>query len=97
MLTARLFKSLIVIAQVGLLAIMPMAADAQASQQAPPPASMTELSQQGRSLKTDIIAPDKGLATSVSDLLRSSQYARVLNNLQMLKRGVWSSRGTGFQ
>lgn len=95
-LTARLFKSLIVIAQVGLLAIMPMAADAQASQQAPPPASMTELSQQGRSLKTDIIAPDKGLATSVSDLLRSSQYARVLNNLQMLKRGVWSSRGTGF-
>jgi len=96
-LTARLYKGVLAFVQIGLLALMPMAVDAQAqSQQQPPPAAMTELSQQGRSLKPDITAPDKGLATSVSELLRSPQYARVLNNIQMLKRGVWSSRGTGF-
>ncbi len=76
---------------------MPMAADAQtAPQQAPPPASMTELSQQGRSLKPDVMAPDKGLLTNSADILREASSARVLHNLQMLKRGIWSSRGTGF-
>lgn len=60
-----------------------------------PPAAQTELSQQGRSLKVDIFGPLKGLASNVADTARDNQYATVLNNLRMLKRGVWSSRGTG--
>lgn len=62
---------------------------------APAPAAQTELSQKGISLKVDVVTPSKGLATNVADLLRDPEYARVLNNLHMLKRGVWTSRGTG--
>lgn len=61
-----------------------------------PPATMSELSQKGVSLKVDVLTPTRGLASSVADMLRDGQYAKVLNNLQMLKRGVWSTRGTGW-
>lgn len=60
------------------------------------PATMSELSQRGVSLKLDVITPTKGLASSIADLLRDGQYAKTLNNLQMLRRGVWSTRGTGW-
>ncbi|MBS1586946.1 MAG: hypothetical protein JSS82_15530 [Bacteroidetes bacterium] len=60
------------------------------------PATQSELSQRGVSLKLDVLTPTKGLASSIADLLRDGQYAKTLNNLQMLKRGVWSTRGTGW-
>lgn len=62
---------------------------------AAPAAAATELAQKGVSLKTEILSLDKGLASNVSDLLRESTQAKVLNNLHMLKRGVWTTRGTG--
>lgn len=80
------------------LTVLPAVAQTQAQGQQnnnPPPATLTELSQKGVSLKVDIITPTKGLATNVADLLRDPQYAKNLNNLHMLKRGVWTSRGTG--
>lgn len=60
-----------------------------------PAAASTELAQKGVSLKTDIISLDKGVATNISDLLRESTQAKVLDNLHMLRRGVWTSIGTG--
>lgn len=61
-----------------------------------PQASITELQARGTSLKPSMFGPAKGLFTNVSDLLRDEQAAKVLNNLQMLKRGVWTSRGIGW-
>lgn len=60
------------------------------------PAQQTELATKGVSLSSSVLSPTQGLSTNTADLLRDSSHARVLNNLHMLKRGVWSSRGTGI-
>lgn len=46
--------------------------------------------------KSNLLAPTEGLYTNTADLLRSKEYAKTLNNLQMTKRGIWTDRGTGF-
>lgn len=61
----------------------------------PAPAERTELSEMGRSLKTVMFSPTRGLQTNITDLGRSEQNAAVLNNLQQIKKGVWTSRGIG--
>lgn len=66
------------------------------AQTATPPALQTELSQHGVSLKPEIMSASRGVFSNTSDLLRSPDYAKVINNLQMLKRGVWTTKGTGF-
>lgn len=60
------------------------------------PISKTPLSQVGISLQSGIVSPTAGLATSLSDISRGPNYAKALNNLQMIKRGVWTSRGIGW-
>lgn len=47
-------------------------------------------------LKPQVIAPTGGIQTNTADILRTKEYAKVINNLQMLKRGVWTSRGIGW-
>lgn len=69
---------------------------AQQDNSAQAPASMSELAQRGVSLKVSLLNPSAGVYTGVSDLVRQDQYARVMNNLQMTKRGVWTSRGIGY-
>lgn len=59
------------------------------------PAQRTELSEKGQSLKTVLFTPSRGLQTNITDIGRSEQNAAVLNNLQMLKKGIWTSRGIG--
>lgn len=58
-------------------------------------ATTTELMQNGRSLKSSILTLDGGLVSNISDLLRDKDSAKVLNNLQMLKKGIWTNVGTG--
>ncbi len=60
-----------------------------------PPALKTELSERGVSLKTVALSPTKGLETNITDLGRDKDKAFTLDNLQMLKRGIWTSRGIG--
>lgn len=69
---------------------------AQQDNSSMPPAAMSELARNGVSLKTSVINPSAGVYAGVSDLIRQEQYARVLNNLQMTKKGVWTSRGIGY-
>jgi hypothetical protein len=45
--------------------------------------------------KTSVMSPDRGVITNTADLLRPADAAKVINNLQMTKRGVWTSRGIG--
>ncbi len=60
-----------------------------------PPSLKTELSEKGVSLKPIVMSPTRGLVTNITDIGRSEQNAAVLDNLQMLKGGVWTSRGIG--
>lgn len=55
-----------------------------------------ELSSRSVSLKMQMLGPQRGLLTNKADVLRQGEYAAVLDNLHMLKDGVWSSRGTGW-
>lgn len=66
------------------------------AQGAEPPAAVSELAQKGVSLKVEFVTPEKGLQTNIADLLRDKQSAKILENLHMFKRGVWTSRGTGY-
>lgn len=75
------------------LAVSPALAAGSASDA---PATQTELSQQGVSLKQEIISPTSGIASNIGDLLREQSFAKQINNLHMLRRGVWSTRGTGW-
>jgi hypothetical protein len=50
----------------------------------------------GAQIKPNVISPTSGLFTSTADLLRSKEFAKVLDNLQMTKRGIWTSRGIGY-
>lgn len=77
-----------------LVATSPALAAASASSDTP--ASQTELSQQGVSLKIDLINPTNGVASNIGDLIRDPAFAKQINNLHMTKRGVWSTRGTGW-
>lgn len=60
-----------------------------------PPASQSELSKYGNSLKPVMFAPTRGLVTHVTDLARDSSTAAILDNMQMLRKGIWTSRGIG--
>lgn len=73
------------------------AALAQADPAAIAPASQSELARKAIGLKLTPNTPTRGVVTNVSDLLRTEDSARVLNNLQMLRQGVWTSRGIGWQ
>lgn len=77
-----------------IVAASPVLAAASASPD--PPAAQTELSREGVSLKVDIITPTAGVASNIGDLIRDQSFAKQINNLHMLKRGVWTSRGTGW-
>ena len=59
------------------------------------PSQQSELSQQGVSLKTVVVGPQKGLLSNVAESLRTEEYAKVLDNLHMTKRGIWTPKGTG--
>lgn len=59
-------------------------------------AQETELEAQGQSLKTTVVIPSDGVMTYSGDISRAATYAKVLDNLHMLRRGVWSSRGCGY-
>lgn len=59
-------------------------------------ASQTPLSQKGVSLQAGTITARLGLASALSAVERGSDYCKVLNNFQMLKEGIWTSRGIGW-
>lgn len=58
--------------------------------------TQSELARNALSLKLVPNTPTRGVVTNNSDLLRTDDSARVINNLQMLRQGVWSSRGIGY-
>lgn len=78
------------------LSILPAVAQQQSQPTAMPPAAMTEIAQKGVSLKPDVITPSRGLYSNTTDLLRDKDSAKILNNLQQLQRGIWTSRGIGY-
>lgn len=78
------------------LSVLPATAQQAASTAAPPPAAMTEIAQKGVSLKPDVLTPSRGLYSNTTDLLRDKDSAKILNNLQQLQRGIWTSRGIGY-
>ncbi len=59
------------------------------------PALRTELTEKGVSLKPVVLTPTGGVQTNITDIGRADQYAQVLDNLEMTKRGCWTSRGLG--
>lgn len=77
-----------------LLALVLLVAPVPAFAQAP--AEQTELAKNGISIKTEIYSPSKGLVTNISDFIRDKSAAKVLNNLQMIEPGVWTSKGVGW-
>lgn len=60
------------------------------------PANETPLQQQGRSLQGGFVSCRRGLASNVGSLERPNDKARILNNFQMLKPGVWTTKGIGW-
>lgn len=66
--------------------------------QTPEPAQGTqsELARNAVSLKPVPCIPTKGVQTNLSDLLRAEDAAKVINNLHMTKRGIWTARSTGW-
>lgn len=89
-----IIKRFLLLVMLFLLCTTSLRAQQDNSSQAP--ASMSELARNGVSLKTTVINPSAGVYAGVSDIVRLDQYARVLNNLQMTRRGVWTSRGIGY-
>ena len=61
-----------------------------------PIVAQTPLSQRGKSLQSDFLGTEGGLATNVGTFTRQPDEFRVLNNLQQLVRGVWTSVGIGW-
>lgn len=47
-------------------------------------------------IKPNVLTFSRGLQTNTADLLRTKDYAKILNNVQMTRRGVWTSRGIGW-
>lgn len=93
---ARLIQQLFSVLLSVLFVASPVLAADDTSAGASPPAGMTELAQKGVSLKLDVFTPTNGVATNISELTRPNDYAKTINNLHMLRRGVWSTRGTGW-
>ena len=60
------------------------------------PVSQTPLSQQGHSLQTGQLSADSGLISNSGLINRPQTAARVLNNLQQIIPGVWTSSGIGW-
>jgi hypothetical protein len=60
------------------------------------PVQQTPLSQQGKSLQPGIVTARRGLLTNISNMERGSDFARDLNNMQMLRPGVWTNQGIGW-
>lgn len=77
------------------LLVLPSNALAQSTNDDTPPALRTELTERGVSLKPVVLTPTKGVKTNATDLVRPQEYAHVLDNLQQLTQGVWTSRGIG--
>jgi hypothetical protein len=69
---------------------------AYSQQTAQPSQTPTELEQQAHSLKSTIVCPTGGVFTATGDIIRPQTTCKVLDNLHMLQRGVWSTRGTGY-
>jgi hypothetical protein len=61
-----------------------------------PPAAETPLSQQGHSLQPIEVTVDDGLITNVSLLDRPQTAARILDNMQQIIPGIWTSVGLGW-
>lgn len=59
--------------------------------------SLSELAQNAKALNLVPTTPIRGAVTNISDLLRTEESAKVLNNLQMLKQGIWTNQGIGWQ
>lgn len=62
-----------------------------------PPAGMSEISQQGVSLKPDVLYFPKGVFTNTRDSVCPPGYARVLDNVHMFQDGVWSPKFAGWE
>ncbi len=63
-----------------------------------PPASQSPLSVEGHSLNVGLLTCNEGQWSYVSEVIRTQYQARIINNFQMLTRGVWSSpTGIGWQ
>lgn len=60
------------------------------------PVSRTPLSEQGKSLQPSMVTCRRGLATNISNMERSNDFAKELNNLQMIRPGIWTNRGIGW-
>lgn len=60
------------------------------------PASETPMSQLGRSLQSGWVSCRRGLASNLGSLERGSDKARILNNFQMIRPGIWTSKGLGW-
>lgn len=56
----------------------------------------SELATRTNSLKVQVLGPENGLITNIAEVLRPGSYAAVLDNLHMLKNGIWSVRDTGW-
>jgi streptogramin lyase len=57
----------------------------------PSPSSYSPLSIQGHSLQTGVLTVNEGQWSNLSELLRSNTQAKLLNNFQMLTRGIWTN------
>jgi hypothetical protein len=77
------------------LLLMGLPVFAQA-QQAANNAGQTELALRSVSLKLVPNNPTRGAVSNISDLLREENAAKVINNLQMFRQGVWTNTGIGF-
>ena len=60
------------------------------------PVTQTPFSRDGKSLQPGIVTARKGLLTNISNLERGPEYARELNNLQMIRPGIWTNQGIGW-
>lgn len=79
-----------------LLMGLPVHAQQQQAANAASNAGQTELALRSVSLKLVPNNPTKGVVTNISDLLREENAAKVINNLQMLRQGVWTNTGIGY-
>jgi hypothetical protein len=63
----------------------------------PSPAQYTPVAQKGTSLQPGLLTFDAGLVSNISVINRPPNSAAFLNCFQMLKPGIWSTDGIGWQ
>jgi streptogramin lyase len=68
-----------------------MPAPIQTNNAYPVPASYSPLSIQGHSLDVGVLTCNEGQWSNVSELIRTNTQAKLINNFQMLTRGIWSN------